>query len=374
MSNPRLYEQHLHTLDSILTDTLERAGKHGMTLDGVLFHAGRSASYHRDDQDIAFRAAPHFLRYVPLNSPEHVVLARPGKKPLLVRVAPKDFWYEVVPPAPSYWQDAVDMIEVDDFSQVLKAMGKVGRVAYLGNSKAAAAELEIPAELVEPDQVMKPLDWHRAKKTEHEVALIDMAAERSAAGHRRARELFLEHASEKEIHWAYLEATGHLEKDVPFETIVAYDEKTATLHYQNKRDEIPTARHTFMLDAGAVTDGYASDITRTWLKPKADPVFKALLDGLDALQRDLVAMVTVGRPYPEIHFESHRRVGRLLSETEIARCSAAEAFDKGVTRVFLPHGVGHHLGLQVHDVGGHQAGPDGGVSAPPKEHRTLRTS
>jgi hypothetical protein len=79
MSNPRLYQQHLTTLDSVLADVLTRAGKRGMTLDGVLFHAGRSASYHRDDQEIAFRAAPHFLRYVPLNGPEHIVLARPGK-------------------------------------------------------------------------------------------------------------------------------------------------------------------------------------------------------------------------------------------------------------------------------------------------------
>jgi Xaa-Pro dipeptidase len=374
MSNPRLYQHHLATLSSILEDVLTRAGKHGTSLDGLLFHAGRATSYHRDDQEVAFRAAPHFLRYVPLNGPEHVVLAKPGKKPLLVRVAPKDFWYEVAPPPLSYWQEAIDMVEVDDFSQVHKAVGPIARIAYIGNSKAAAAELGMPPELVEPDAVLKPLDWHRAKKTDHEIALIDVAAERAAAGHRRAHEKFTAGASEKEIHWAYLEATGHLERDVPFETIVAYDDKTAILHYQNKRDEIRTARHTFMLDAGATTDGYASDITRTWLKPSADPTFKALLDGLDAFQRDLVAMVTVGRPYPEIHFAAHDRVAKVLCDTKIARCSPAEAVDKGVTRVFLPHGVGHHLGLQVHDVGGHQTGPDGGVSPPPKEHRTLRNT
>ena len=374
MSNPHLYAQHLKTLDVILADVVDRAGKRGLKLDGVVFHAGRAASYHRDDQEISFRAAPHFLRYVPLNGPEHLVLARPGKKPLVVRVAPKDFWYEAKAPDPSYWQEAVDLCEIADFGEVLKATGKLGRVAYCGASKEAATTLGVGAELVEPDAIMKPLDWHRAIKTDHEVALVEMAAELAAAGQRKAREAFGAGASEKEIHWAYLQATRHLEHEMPFETIVAYDEKTATLHYQNKRDQIPTARHTFMLDAGAAVDGYASDITRTWLRTNPDATFKALLFGLDALQRDLVAMVTAGRPYPEIHFEGHRRVAHLLVDSNLLRCSPAEAFDKGLSRTFFPHGVGHHLGLQVHDVGGHQAAPDGGVANPPKEHQTLRNT
>jgi Xaa-Pro dipeptidase len=44
----------------------------------------------------------------------------------------------------------------------------------------------------------------------------------------------------------------------------------------------------------------------------------------------------------------------------------------GVTSTFLPHGIGHLLGLQVHDIGGFMAGEDGGTIAKPEGHPYLR--
>ncbi len=374
MSNPNLYREHLAALDLILIDALAHAQTSGVSAEAVLFHAGTSGCYHQDDQEIPFRPTPHFVRYVPLVGPDHVVLARPQQKPLVVRVAPKDYWYEVAALPTSYWQEAVELVEVSSLDELPDLLGRLSHTAYVGSDPAVAAKLGIPASMVAPRPVVKALDWHRAKKTAHEVALMEMAVQRAAAGQRRAHELFLERASEREIHWAYLEATGHLESEMPFGTIVAYDEKSATLHYQNKRDEISTPLHTFMLDAGAVADGYAADITRTWLCPTPDPVFENLLNGLDALQRDLVAMVTPGRAYPEIHFAAHKRVAALLCEAGIFTTRPDEALAQGLTRTFLPHGVGHHLGIQVHDVGGHQANLAGDSLPPPPEHRSLRNT
>lgn len=374
MSLEQSYRQHLETLDGYLTEAVEAANRRGTAVDGVLLHAGRARVYHADDRAVAFQACGHFRRFVPLEGPEHVVLARPGKKPRVVRVRPRDYWYDTSPPPASYWEPAVDLVEVASFAAAVAALGPLQRIAYVGDSKEAAAEAGISDELIEPEALVLPLDWFRAYKTGHEVALIRRAAEAAAAGHHAAREAFDAGASEFRAHNAYLVGSGQTEYQNPYDPIIAFDDKAAILHYQNKRGDEAAPGRVFLIDAGAAFDGYAADITRTWTRPGVDEEFVALVRGVDAFQRDLVAMVTAGRPFLELHEETHRRTARLLAEIGVIKSDTDEAFERGLTRTFLPHGLGHHIGTQVHDVGGHQAGPDGGVIKPPEEYAFLRNT
>ena len=63
---------------------------------------------------------------------------------------------------------------------------------------------------------------------------------------------------------------------------------------------------------------------------------------------------------------------RVLREADLIDCNADEAVASGLTSVFLPHGIGHLLGLEVHDVGGFSARPAGGEIARPAGHPYLR--
>ena len=77
MSREETYRQHLETLDRYLTEAIATASRHGVAVDGVLFHAGRAGQYHADDQPIPFRTVAHFRRFLPpLEGPEHALLAR----------------------------------------------------------------------------------------------------------------------------------------------------------------------------------------------------------------------------------------------------------------------------------------------------------
>lgn len=381
MSDLDLYRDHLSTLDQVLEETLERAGRNGLPTDGLLLHAGRQHYYHADDHPVAFHSTPHFRRWVPLDGPEHVVLVRPGSRPRLVRVQPRDFWVDTTPPPAAYWEDAVDIEEAESAEGVAEALGTAlgdpARLAYVGPSPEAAEALGVPPERVEPEAILAPLDWYRAVKTPWEVSRIRKAAERAVAGHRAARQAFLAGGTEREVHFAYLEASGHLEVEMPFETITAFDAKAAILHYQHKRGAEAAPGKVLLCDAGATCEGYASDITRTWVRPATDGLdglFVELVRGLDGIERRLVEGVRPGRPYPEIHDEGHRLLAELMAETGLLTGGPEEAYEQGVTRAFLPHGVGHHLGIQVHDVGGRQADPDGGTVEPPEAYPALRTT
>lgn len=373
-ADAELYRDHLERLDGWLADAVERAGRRGVAVEAVVFHAGRARTYHADDQEIPFRGTPHFRRWVPLDGPEHLLVARPGERPRLARVAPADYWYDTAPPPPSYWERSLDLVEVETFAEALAALAPLGDAAWVGGAPEAAAAAGIPAERVEPEALMAPLDWHRGSKTDFEVARTAAAAERSAGGHLAAREAFAAGGSELEIYHAYLRGSAQVERHIPYESILALDEKAAILHYQHKRGREAAPGSVLLADAGAGDQGWAADLTRTWARPDAEPTFRALLAAMDAVQRELVAGVLPGASFVDLHLDAHRRVAGALAETGVLRVSAEEACDRGLMLALMPHGLGHHLGLQVHDVGGRQRDPDGGEVAPPEGHPFLRTT
>ena len=85
-------------------------------------------------------------------------------------------------------------------------------------------------------------------------------------------------------------------------------------------------------------------------------------------------MVRPGESYVDIHLAAHRRIGAILIDQGILKCSLDAAMEKRYTSVFFPHGVGHHLGIQVHDIGGHQKAREGGTLPPPEAHPYLRNT
>jgi Xaa-Pro dipeptidase len=102
-------------------------------------------------------------------------------------------------------------------------------------------------------------------------------------------------------------------------------------------------------------------VTRTWVKGDGSDVeiFQQLILGVDAAQRKLAASVKVGTLYEDLHNSAHYLLADVLRASGIIKCSPEAAVNTGLTRVFFPHGLGHSLGLQVHDVGMKTKKPSG---------------
>jgi Xaa-Pro dipeptidase len=73
-----------------------------------------------------------------------------------------------------------------------------------------------------------------------------------------------------------------------------------------------------------------------------------------------------------LHIDTHRLLAGVLVDAELATGSADTLIATGVTSAFFPHGLGHLIGLQVHDVGGHLADASGTRIDPPSGHPFLR--
>lgn len=358
-----LYAAHVETRQKKAEAALAATG-----YDALVLHAGVPHTYFADDQDAPFRPTPHFAHWTPATGPHHVLCVRPGMKPLLVYVAPEDYWYEQTPLGDPFWAREYEIVQVGSADEVWKKLPKRKRGAYVGGAPVHP----FPGADSNPPALVARLDWDRSFKTAYEVACLEEATKRAAAGHHAARKAFEAGASELEIHEAFVAAVGCVDHQLPYGSIVALDEKSATLHYEGKR----TARggKVLLIDAGASYLGYGSDITRTWTTAEADPVFKEMIARLDAIQRELCDRVKPGVPYLVLHELAHQRIGELLSAIGVLKTGADEAVAKNLTGVFFPHGLGHFLGIQVHDVSGRQRGPEGGTVAPPAQHPYLRTT
>ncbi|MEO8036146.1 MAG: M24 family metallopeptidase [Acidobacteriota bacterium] len=154
--------------------------------------------------------------------------------------------------------------------------------------------------------------------------------------------------------------------------IIALNDHASVLHYyHHERQRLSEReRHSFLIDAGASVNGYASDITRTY-SARSDE-FAELIGAMEAMQQALCAAVKPGVNYPDIHMLAHRHVAGILNRFGFVDLDADAIVSTKISSTFLPHGVGHFIGLQVHDVGGFLADPHGMTIEKPEGHPYLR--
>ena len=357
-----LYAHHVATLSQRADKALHLAG-----FDHLLVAAGMPLRKFLDDQDYPFVANPHFRHWLPLtDAPGSWVAYTPGSKPKLIFVQPHDYWH-VVPAAPSgYWVEQFEIITVRSHADAVTLLPG-GRRAVI----AAPCPTIDGVEINNPEAVLQYLHWHRSYKTPYELQLMREANRIGARAHRAAEQAFRAGESEFGIQSAYLAAAGQTEAELPYANIVCLNQHGAVRHYTHFDRKPPAQHRSFLIDAGASQAGYASDITRTYAGA-GHMEFQALIDSVERAQQGFAAMVKAGQSYPELHLHAHRVLAEVLREHGLIRMSAESAVQAGVCAAFFPHGLGHPIGLQVHDVAGFQANERGGSLARPAGHPYLR--
>jgi Xaa-Pro dipeptidase len=332
--------------------------------DAAVIHSGSQIISFMDDYHYPFRPNPHFLSWLPLTRhDESVLIVRPGEKPVLYFYQPNDYWY--LPPADpeAWWADHFDVRPVREPGDWHMGI-PVGREAYIGDAPAIADEQDLnPAGLINRVHVA------RTRKTPYELACIERAGRIGAAAHVAAEAAFHEGCSEFEIHNRYLQAGQMEDAALPYGNIVALNEHGAVLHYQGRSRQVPDPVYSFLIDGGATVNAYCSDITRTYADH--DGEFADLIVAMDEMQQGLCTEMRAGVDYRDLHVSTHVRIAGILAAAGIIKVSAEEAVETGLSSVFYPHGLGHFLGLQTHDVAG-LIDDDGTPIPRPEGHPFLR--
>jgi Xaa-Pro dipeptidase len=319
-----LYAGHLETVTARHDHALDQAGA-----SHVVVYSGNPSLAFLDDYHYPFKANPHFVSWAPLTTlPFSYIVYTPGEMPVLIYYQPHDYWH-VVPGAPDgYWASHFDIRVVHSIDDVVAHLPE-DREKCIAIGEFHDEAVAFGIDRINPNTAVNILHYARGVKTEYELAVMRLAAERGATGHAAAEAAFREGMSEFDIHRAYCKAVSHTDSELPYGNIIALNNHGAVLHYTDLERQAPETIKSFLIDAGAQVHGYASDITRTY--SNGDQRFQELIDRMDAMELAI-----------------------------------------GVTSAFFPHGLGHLLGIQVHDVGGHQENESGTIIDPPSGHPFLR--
>lgn len=366
-SSTSAYADHLATLQARTATALERGG-----FDHLVVPSGTPHTQLFDDRDYPYAVNPQFKHWLPLTRhPGSWLVVTPGARPKLVYLQPRDYWH-VVPEAPAgEWVSHFDITVIRTPEEAMQHLPKnAQRCAILGEAQSALGKYAA-FKPNNPQPVLDYLDYHRAYKTPYEIAMLRQATRRGVRAHRAAERAFRAGASEFGIHLAYCQAAGQDATELPYSNIVALGTHGAVLHYTELDRIPPKAARSFLIDAGASHAGYACDITRTHAHADAGE-FQALIDAVDAAQQRMCDQVRAGVDYRQLHLDAHLALAGVLRDAGLITVSPEEAVATGVSSAFFPHGIGHGIGLQVHDVAGFAASDRGGTIARPDGHPYLR--
>jgi Xaa-Pro aminopeptidase len=195
----------------------------------------------------------------------------------------------------------------------------------------------------------------RLIKSPYEIMLMQKSADISCKAHTEAMKLCKPGVNEYQ-----LEATIHHSfamqgaRYPAYNTIVGGGDNACILHYVENKDVL-TDGDLVLIDAGSEYQGYAADITRTFpVNGKFTQAQKEIYDLVLGVQVVCIDQLVPGRTINEVMKSAVSMITQGLLDLGILKGDLATCIKKEAHKAFFMHGLGHYLGLDVHDVGNYK--------------------
>ena len=204
------------------------------------------------------------------------------------------------------------------------------------------------------DALHDAIDECRVTKDDYEVAMLRKANEVTTAAHIAVLKNLKHKRNEQELEAVFTErriALGCPEQ--AYHGIFGSGHNAATLHYVANNQQLH-ARWNLLVDAAAEYECYCADVTRTMpLTGTFNEESRSIYEIVQKMQEDCLAMMKAGVPWEDVHVKAHEVAIDGLVALGILKGDKAEIFSSKTSVAFFPHGLGHYLGMDTHDTGGH---------------------
>jgi Xaa-Pro aminopeptidase len=228
-------------------------------------------------------------------------------------------------------------------------------LAFLGSAtEDVAFDEDLTAAL--RDKLMQA----RRPKDSGEVETMRRAAFATKAGHDAARTFIRPGVTERQIQIEMEAAFARAGADRPgYHSIVGTGPNSIVFHFTPSSRPVAPG-DVVLIDAGAEVDGYVIDVTRTYpAEGKFTPKQQAVYDILLAAQQEACGRCRVGMEWLEFHTLCALDLADGLARLGVFRGNAQSAVDSEAFALFMPHGIGHMVGLGVRDASGAASGRSG---------------
>lgn len=192
----------------------------------------------------------------------------------------------------------------------------------------------------------------RLKKDETDLRNQRIACQISAEAHVAAMKFTKPGVNERQVQ-AVLANDFYMKGSARpgYSFIVATGANATTLHY-NFNDQVCKSGELLLIDAGTEYNQYTGDITRTFpVNGKFTEAQRKVYQGVLDVQKAIIAMIKPGVYFKDLHKAGEEKLTDVMFSLGLLSGKKEDAMKASEHRKYYPHGIGHWLGLDVHDAG-----------------------
>tara|TARA_R110002126_G_scaffold4515_1_gene23787 strand:+ start:6799 stop:8136 length:1338 start_codon:yes stop_codon:yes gene_type:complete len=333
--------------------------------NGVVFIQGADIMYRYDtDYEFPFRQESNFWYLTGVNEPECSLVLDLNKEEYHLFVPDRDaqyaVWHGYVITREQY-QEKYKPDHLHYQNDILKVLNelKPETVYCIDEEQAEFIEDLDRGFNVETEALVAALTYCRVLKTDWELDQMREACRVNDLAYLEVMKAIKPGMYEYEMKAIFnkVQIENGLMQDA-YNGIFASGVNASILHYVVNNRKIKDG-DLFLMDSGFECNGYASDYTRTFpANGKYTDIQKGIYNSVLAGMNKVLATIKPGVKMEDLHLLAARTMMEGLKDLNIVKGNVDDMMEENIFALFFPHGLGHFLGLDTHDVGGYPKGVD----------------